>query len=266
MNTDSLEGWFRSIPPVTKFLTVSTLLLAALTTFRVTSPDKLLLIWPEVYENFQVWRLLTSLLYCGSFSFNFIMHMFILYENCRRYEANPYNTGAGGTSADFLWMLVCAVGILLTISFLFDFYLLSEAILYVILYTWSRREPDTIVSIFGFRFKAIYLPWFYVALRLLMGGSVTDPLLGIAVGHLYFFLVQIFPTLYNVQIIKTPKFCVEVLRRATGLTPTTSTSNSASVNRPGSNNENGNLRFRGNPAATRQGSYNWGTGRTLGSN
>ena len=35
----------------------------------------------------------------GPFSFNFAMHTYVLYENSRRYESNPYNTGGGGSSA-----------------------------------------------------------------------------------------------------------------------------------------------------------------------
>eukprot|EP01040_Poterioochromonas_malhamensis_P000012 gene12-12_t len=258
---DSFEDWFRNVPPVTKFFTVATLILAALTTFRIISPDKMILIWPEVFERFQVWRLLSSFLYAGSFSFNFVMHIFVLYENFRRYEANPYNTGAGGNSADFIWLLLCAMALLLTISFLFELFVLSEAILYVVLYVWSRREPESMLNVFGLRFKSLYLPWFYVAIRLLMGGSVTDPLLGIAVGHIYFFFVQIFPTIYNVQVIRTPKFCVDLIRFATGLTPVSTAPASIRTNQ-----ETSNVRFRSNNGQNQPGSYNWGAGRTLGSN
>lgn len=218
---DSIQDWFKSIPLITKGFLVSTLLSGALLSFGMISPMDLVFVWPLVKNKFNVWRLFTSFIYAGPFSFNFAMHTYVLYENCKRYEANPFNTGAGGTSADFLWMLLVTMGILLVIAFYFDLMVLSEPILYVIMYVWSRREPDAQLNIFGFRFKSLYLPWVYVALRLIMGGAITEPLIGIAVGHLYYFLIEVLPVTHGYNLIRTPKFCVDFVGYVTGQTPLT---------------------------------------------
>jgi hypothetical protein len=277
---DSFQQWFAEIPLVTKILTVSTLLLGAMTTFKMLSAEKLVLIWPYVTEKFQIWRFFTAAVFSGSFSFNFVMHLWVLYENCKRYELNPYNTGAGGNSADFLWMILVCLSILLAVSYLFDLYVLSEPLLYVILYVWSRKEPEAQLNIFGFRFKSLYLPWVYVGIRLLMGGSITEPLIGIGVGHVYFFFVTIFPTLYHRELIKTPKFCIDIVQYATGLTvggggggrawyqPAAAAAGPAAQPAGGGGAGNtDNLRFRQNAQQGQQRpqTYNWGTGRSLGS-
>lgn len=36
------------------------------------------------------------------------------------------------------------------------------------------------------------------------------PLLGIAVGHLYYFLVDILPDLHDIDLLHTPKFLVDI--------------------------------------------------------
>jgi hypothetical protein len=216
---DSLHDWFKTLPIVTKTFLVTTLLGGAMITFGMVSAYDLVLDWHLIKNKFHFWRLFTTFIFAGKFSFNFAMHTYVLYENCKRYEASPFNTGGGGTSADFVWMVLVAMGILLLISYYFDMLVLSEPILYVIMYNWSRREADKPVGIFGFKFKAIYLPWVYVGIRLIMGGSITEPLVGIAVGHLYYFLIEVLPVTHGYNVIRTPKFCMDLVDYVEGRAP-----------------------------------------------
>lgn len=286
---DSLKDWFDDIPILTKIFLVSTLTSGAALSFKWTAAESLVLFWPLITQKFQIWRLFTAFVFAGPFSFNFAMHTYVLYENCRRYEANPFNTGAGGNSADFLWLLIIAMSLLLAMANFFDVYILSDAILYVIMYVWSRREPEGQLSMFGFRFKAVYTPWVYVAIRLIMGGSITEPLMGIAIGHLYFYLVEVYPAAHGGRsFITTPRFCIDLVEKLTGLTPRNApttgvrvtapprrlgraadppVTNMPSANNAGPANNSNNLRFRGTSAGAneaRPATYNWGQGRTLG--
>lgn len=269
---DTLQSWFNDIPIITKILFVSTIVSGAGLSFGWLGAEPMILIWPKVISQFQVWRLFTAFIYAGGFSFNFAMHTYVLYENSRRYESNPYNTGAGGNSADYLWMLLFAMAILLAMSFVFEMMVLSEPLLYVILYVWSRREPTAQLSMFGVRFKSVYLPWAYVAIRMIMGGSITQPLLGIAVGHLYYFLVEVMPVSHNYRLIFTPRFCSTAIAKMTGLMPMNNAGAAfPAPNRPAAPaapagtaaaGQDG-LRQR-NPANARPATYNWGQGRALG--
>lgn len=216
---DSFQDWFDGLGLVTKVFLVSTLLSGAMLSFGMLKSMDLIFSWMMVWHKFQVWRLFTPFIFAGGFSFNFAIHTYVLYENCRRYEANPFNTGAGGSSADFVWMMFVCMGILILIAFYFDLMVLSEPILYVIMYIWSRRDPDAQLSMFGFRFKALYLPWVYIAIRLIMGGAITEPLIGIGVGHLYYFLIEVLPVTHGYNLIRTPRFCVDLVTYCTGRTP-----------------------------------------------
>ena len=95
-------------------------------------------------------------------------------------------------------------------AIILDVYLLSEAFLTMILYIWSRRNKNTVLHIFGlFPLKAPYVTWFifivnidllgiqrfFVLLQLLLGEGILSDLLGIIIGHIYYFFVDIYPKL-----------------------------------------------------------------------
>ena len=96
---------------------------------------------------------------------------------------------------------------------------LGHSLTTMFVYIWARRNPYVRMNFFGllpFRvnrtkqqqntlcviikliiptllFQAPYLPWVLVAFSVLLGNSVLVDILGIAIGHLYFFLEDVFP-------------------------------------------------------------------------
>jgi|TARA_B110000971_G_C19917802_1_gene457660 Derlin-2/3 len=56
------------------------------------------------------------------------------------------------------------------------------------------------MSLFGlFPFTAPYLPWVMLAFSMLMGNSPTIDLIGMAVGHMYFFAEFVYPKLAEIR-------------------------------------------------------------------
>lgn len=56
-------------------------------------------------------------------------------------------------------------------------------------------------------FQAPFLPWVLLIFSVLLGNTVIVDLLGMGVGHLYFFLEDVFPSQEGgFQILKTPSF------------------------------------------------------------
>ncbi len=76
----------------------------------------------------------------------------------------------------------------------------------VVMYAWSRREPDTPMNIYGFIVKGLHLPWAFMAIHVLMGASPIPDLIGIAIGHTYYFLVSEMPSRFGIKILSTPHF------------------------------------------------------------
>jgi len=85
---------------------------------------------------------------------------------------------------------------------------LGEALTTMIVYVWCRRNPYVRYNFFGlFNFQAPYLPWILVLFSVLFGGSVLVDLVGIAVGHAYYFLEDVFPNQHGgTRLLKTPAF------------------------------------------------------------
>ena len=86
-----------------------------------------------------------------------------------------------------------------------------------------------------------------------MGGSITEPLIGVAVGHLYYFVIEVLPFMdgYHMgELIITPKFCVSLMTWYTGMTAPQPAPRPAPV--------------RNAVPATGAGGYNWGRGNRLG--
>ncbi|GAB5580391.1 derlin-2 isoform X3 [Prionailurus iriomotensis] len=83
---------------------------------------------------------------------------------------------------------------------------LGQAFTIMLVYVWSRRNPYVRMNFFGLlNFQAPFLPWVLMGFSLLLGNSVIVDLLGIAVGHIYFFLEDVFPNQPGgIRILKTP--------------------------------------------------------------
>ena len=83
----------------------------------------------------------------------------------------------------------------------------AGSLVFMLLYLWSRENPNANTSIMGMiKMKAFYLPWGMMALEALMGGSVVPDLLGVVVGHLYYFLPVLHPRAGGSRLIATPGF------------------------------------------------------------
>lgn len=256
----SIQQFYYDIPIVTRTLITCTIILASLANFHIIEGFHFVFQWELIKSKFHIWRLFTPFVFYGGFSFNLLMFLITLYQRGKAYEINPFNTGAGGTSADFLYMIMIGIVVMTPIAIFMQFFIMSESILYYIMYVWSRREPEQIVNIFGFKLKALYLPWAFLAIHLLMGKGIILPLVGIFVGHLYYFLVEVLPNTHDIDLIRTPKFVRDIIAYASNTTPV-----AANPSRTANTPSNPQNRFPApgvvpNPT----GGHQWGRGNRLG--
>lgn len=86
------------------------------------------------------------------------------------------------------------------------FQLLMDPMVLSVLYIWCQLNKDMIVRFwFGTQFKAVYLPWVLLVMDLVLSDSGLFPLIGIIVGHLYFFLKFKYPQeLGGPALLETP--------------------------------------------------------------
>lgn len=122
-----------------------------------------------------------------------------------RYSVSLETTIYEGRRADYVFFLLFCAVFLLASTAILPSVILGTGLLSSLLYLWSRKNPDLVLSfMFGLRFKAIYLPWVLCGFKLLQGGSPLIELIGIVVGHLWYFVTDLYPLQSGRQILKTP--------------------------------------------------------------
>eukprot|EP00927_Polykrikos_kofoidii_P051660 TRINITY_DN45449_c0_g1_i1.p1 TRINITY_DN45449_c0_g1~~TRINITY_DN45449_c0_g1_i1.p1 ORF type:complete len:215 (+),score=15.92 TRINITY_DN45449_c0_g1_i1:177-821(+) len=192
-------------PPVTRCYIISAAALMVLCTLDVLSPFSLYLNWQLIIYELQLWRLVTCFLFFGTFGMSFFWNTYVLVFYCSSLEDVAFHS----RSADFLWMLICGASLLLCFTyFLGNTFFISGAMIDMMTYLWGRRNPTARMHVIAFTIRAPYLPWALAGISLLMGGGIQDHLMGIAVGHIYYFFEDVYPLLptsQGVRVFKTPK-------------------------------------------------------------
>lgn len=249
------QEWYAALPPVSKIWFTAAITTALGARFSLLSPYNIALLWPQIVGKFQIWRLFTNFLFLGGPSFPWLITMIMMSRYLPALENDPFPSGGGshmGNSADFLYMLMLGAAVLLPLGWLMNSPFMSFSLFFMVIYVWSRRHPDSQTNFYGFGFKASYLPWVLVAFSFIVGDDPVRDLLGIAAGHLYYFIQEVLPTAETPfkgrKLLTTPQWLYSAMQ----LPPT---------HQPA-----GMRGFRMGQPAQQQRRDNWGAGRVLGAN
>jgi Derlin-2/3 len=175
-----LEQWFYEMPLCTRTWTTAAVITSILVQCRIISPFNLFYSFRTVFHRAQYWRLLTSFFYFGPLSLDLIFHLFFLQRYARLLEEN-----SGRSPARFSWLLVFAGTCMLCLAPLFSMAFLGTGVSSTLVYIWSRRNPDTLLSFLGIlTFRAPFLPWVLMGFTYTVHGQIPkDELAGVVVGH-----------------------------------------------------------------------------------
>ncbi|XP_051509393.1 derlin-2-like [Myxocyprinus asiaticus] len=186
----SVTQEYMQIPAVTRAYTTACVLTTAAVQLEFITPFQLYFNPGLILKRYQVWRLITNFLFFGPLGFSFLFNMIFLYRYCRMLEEGSFR----GRTADFVYMFLFG-GALMTLFGLFaNLFFLGQAFTIMLVYVWSRRNPYIHMNFFGLlNFQAPFLPWVLMGFSLLLGNSIVIDLLGIGVGHIYYFLEDVFP-------------------------------------------------------------------------
>lgn len=123
--------------------------------------------------------------------------------------------GAGGGSADHAYCLMFGFAVFeaaLLLLFYQPFMLFADdGLVFYLAYVWSRKNPNQSASFWGVQISAPFVPWVMLAVSCFLGNSVFLALMGIAIGHLFYFVANVLPDVYDVDLLHTPKFLVNWL-------------------------------------------------------
>lgn len=202
MAYQTFQTEYLQTPPITRFYTTSCVLTTLAVQLDILTPFQLYFNPDLIFNHFQLWRLVTNFLYFGTIGFNFFFNMIFTYRYCRMLEEGSFR----GRTADFFFMFFFGGVIMIIIGFFVNMVFLGQAFTIMLVYVWSRRNPYIRMNFFGLmNFQAPYLPWVLLAFSLLLGNSIVVDFMGIAVGHIYFFLEDVFPQQHGgFKILRTP--------------------------------------------------------------
>lgn len=195
---------YMEMPPVTRAYTTVCVLTTLAVQLDFITPFHLYFNWHLIIYEYQWWRLLSSFCYFGSIGFSFFFNMVFTYRHCQMLEEGSFR----GRTADFVFMFILG-GVFMIISACFVHILfLGHAFTIMLVYVWSRRNPFVGMNFFGIvSFSAPYLPWVLLLFSLLLGNNAIVDILGIACGHLYYFLEDVFPNQPGgFRVLETPSF------------------------------------------------------------
>ncbi|KAF2107583.1 Der1-like family-domain-containing protein [Lophiotrema nucula] len=190
-----LEQWFFEMPVCTRWWMTAALSASVLVQCHIISPFQLFYSFRTVfYRSQQYWRLITTFFYFGPLSLDLLYHIFFLQRYSRLLEES-----SGRSPAHFSWLLTFASTLLLCIAPMLSMAFLGTALSSTLIYIWSRKNPDTMLSFLGLIvFRAPYLPWVLLCFSLVMHGTVPkDEMCGIVVGHIWYFFNDVYPPLHN---------------------------------------------------------------------
>lgn len=189
-----LEQWFFEMPICTRYWTTATVITSILVQCHVLSPFNLFYSFRTVFNKSQYWRIITTFFYFGPVNLDLLFQVFFLQRYSRLLEET-----SGHSPAHFSWLLFFASTCLLLMAPLFSMPFLGSALSNTLVYIWSRRNPDTLLSILGLiTFKAPWLPWVLMGFSWVMHGIVPkDEICGVVVGHVLYYFNDLYPPTHN---------------------------------------------------------------------
>ncbi|XP_015123371.1 derlin-2 [Diachasma alloeum] len=198
-----LRQEYLQMPVVTRAYTTACVLTTLAVQLDLVSPFQLYFNPILIVHQYQFWRLITTFLYFGTVGFNFFFNMIFTYRYCRMLEEGPFR----GKTADFVMMFIFGGVCMIIFAFFVNLLFLGHAFTLMLVYVWSRRTPFVRMNFFGLlNFNAPLLPWVLLGFSVLLGNVIWVDLIGMAVGHMYYFAEDVFPNQRGgFRILKTPR-------------------------------------------------------------
>jgi Derlin-2/3 len=215
-----------------------------------------------VFQNFQIWRLFTNILFIGGFSTSFLFFVIMIYMHFRNVEQNSIVLRVYAKFIMMIFYLLCFLNILNIFSYkIFGFkpgFTLAQQLLLAFIYIDSKREPQKMINLYFIPMKNAIYPYALIVFNIVSGAGIYDNIIGIIAGNIYFVLMDVLPQSKNLNLLKTPKFLVDLLEKYYYSRLTYENINTGNTNQ---GNNNGQFGF-GNSGAVNRGRENQNNNNT----
>ena len=262
---DDFKTLYFKIPPITRYYLTIIFIMAIIATYFKQLQAIIIYIYLDydlVFQNFQIWRLFTNILFIGGFSTSFLFFFIMIYMHFRNVEQNSIVLRVYAKFIMMIFYLLCFLNILNIFSYkIFGFkpgFTLSQQLLLAFIYIDSKREPQKMINLYFIPMKNAIYPYALIVFNIVSGAGIYDNIIGIIAGNIYFVLMDVLPQSKNLNLLKTPKFLVDLLEKYYYRRLTYENINTGNNNQ---GNNNGQFGF-GNSGAVNRGRENQNNNNT----
>ena len=256
---DEFKIFYFRIPPITRYYLTCVFITATIATYFKQLQIIIYYIFLDyelVFKNFQIWRLFTNLLFVGGFSTSFLFFLIMIYMRFKEVEQNAIVLRVYAKFIMMLFYLLSFLNIINIFSYrIFGFkpgFTLAQQLLLAFIYIDSKREPQKMINLYFLPIKNALYPYALIVFNIVSGAGIYDNIIGIIAGNIYYFLTDVLPVQKNLNILKTPKFLVDLLEKYYYSRLTYENVNTGNDNQGGNN---GNFGF-GNSGVMNRGNNN----------
>lgn len=190
----------KSTPPITRLIAASIFGVSFLVYTEILSPYKLTFSKMYLYR-LELHRIFTSFFYFGPPNLDTMLHIIFLIRYSKMLEESFINM------CDYAYFLLVVQILVFIAAMVWNLMTLGPVFSSVITYVWTRKNPNVQIQLFGcFIFPAFYLPFVLPLFSLISEKKILkNEVLGIFVGHFYYFFKFVFPK-FGYDPLKTPVF------------------------------------------------------------
>ena len=256
---DEFKTFYFRIPPITRYYLTCVFITATIATY--IKPLQIIIYYifldyQLVFNNYQIWRLFTNILFVGGFSSSFLFFLIMIYLRFKEVEQNAIVLRVYAKFIMMLFYLLLFLNIINICSYkIFDIkpgFTLAQQLLLAFIYIDSKREPQKTINLYFLPIKNALYPYALIVFNIVSGQGIYDNIVGIIAGNVYYFLEDVLPVQKNIKILKTPKFLVDLLEKYYYSRLTYDNLNNGNNNQGGNN---GNFGF-GNSGVMNRGNNN----------
>ena len=217
---DEFKSFYFRIPPITRYYLTCVFITATIATY--IKPLQIIIYYifldyQLVFNNYQIWRLFTNILFVGGFSSSFLFFLIMIYLRFKEVEQNSIVLRVYAKFIMMLFYLLLFLNIINICSYkIFDIkpgFTLAQQLLLAFIYIDSKREPQKTINLYFLPIKNALYPYALIVFNIVSGQGIYDNIVGIIAGNVYYFLEDVLPVQKNIKILKTPKFLVDLLEK-----------------------------------------------------
>ena len=174
--------------------------------------------YKKIFEQYEIWRLITTFLYIGQPSPKIIFDYYIYYK---RMKSTERKFTKNKKLSEFIMMLIY----LMILTHLFNFIgyaflglktssFLSHKLMFSIILINSKRNPEKLFRFYFAKIPNKFVPYFLYTMRTVKSGKYLSNLISFIPGLAYYYLKDVIPKWNkNFDILVTPKFMENICKK-----------------------------------------------------